>query len=144
MYIITKDTLYIYYDGFNTIIKELDKVLKFYGNVEKEILNKSCIYYGSSLNGRIKGSKSLINSKYKLPIIISEKNNIIFFPIKGLNKNELYWFNFNLIKDYKKENNLIKILFSNEEIKNLNLSFTIFNNQIYKCSRLWLNYLTRN
>lgn len=144
MYIIKKDTLFIHSDGFNTNIKELNKNIEFYGNIDKKILNDSCIYYGSSLQGRIKGSKSLLNGKYKLPIIISEKNKIIFFPIKDSLKNEVYWFNFDLIKDYKRENNLIRIIFSTDEIIKLSVSFTIFNNQIYKCSRLWLNYLTRS
>lgn len=144
MYIIKKDTLFIHSDGFNTNIKELNKNIEFYGNIDKKILNDSCIYYGSSLQGRIKGSKSLLNGKYKLPIIISEKNKIIFFPIKDSFKNEVYWFNFDLIKDYKRENNLVRIIFSNDESLKLSASFTIFNNQIYKCSRLWLNYLTRS
>lgn len=144
MYIIKKDTLFIHSDGFNTNIKELNKTIDFYGNIAKKILNDSCIYYGSSLQGRIKGSKSLLNGKYKLPIIISEKNKIIFFPIKDSLKNEVYWFNFDLIKDYKRENSLVRIIFSNDESLMISVSFTIFNNQIYKCSRLWLNYLTRS
>lgn len=144
MYIIKKDTLFIHNDGFNTNVKELNKIINFNGNIDKKILNDSCIYYGSSLQGRIKGSKFLLNGKYKLPIIISEKNKIIFFPIKDSLKNEVYWFNFNLIKDYKRENNLVRIIFSNDESLIISASFTIFNNQIYKCSRLWLNYLTRS
>lgn len=82
MFKINNNTLFMEFNGENTIVHEEDNQLKFVGNLLNSILNFSCIYYGSSLKGRIMGSKNILGGCYKLPIMISEKNNIIFFPIK--------------------------------------------------------------
>lgn len=143
MYIINNQTLFLYFNGENTIVLEDNQELLFRGNVLKRILNDSCIYYGSSYLGRLKGSKSLLTGKYKLPIIISEKNNIIFFPIKENKYQNIIWFNFNMIQNYNKISNYIEVDFKNKITKEFMASYTIFNNQMFKCSRLWLIYLTR-
>lgn len=140
MFRISNNTQYIIYDGKNTVVKELDIDYVFTGNVIKNILDTSCMYYGSSLNGRLKGSQSIFKSTYKLPIIISEKNNIIFFPLKDGNT---YWINFNNIKSFRKKDKGIIVTFKNGYIKYFKISFTVFNNNMLKCSRLWLVYLSR-
>ncbi len=134
MYIINNKTNYLLFDGKKTIINENKKDKYFFGNCLEEILNESCIYYGSTLDGRIKAAKNLISSRYKLPIIISEKNNLIFFQIK--NKNEIIWFNFNRINDFNKNDKDIKIFFKDNYCKKFSISWSIFNNQILKSSRL--------
>ena len=45
-----------------------------------EIIDDSCNYYGSTYQGRYEGTKNMIGMNYKLPIIIEESKNIIFFP----------------------------------------------------------------
>lgn len=140
MFRISNNTQYIIYDGVNTIVKELDTDYVFLGNEMMKILNTSCIYYGSSLNGRLKGSQSIFKSSYKLPIIISEKNNIIFFPLKD---SDYYWINFNNISSFSKKDKGIVVTFKNGYMKYFKVSFTVFNNQMLKCSRLWLVYLSR-
>lgn len=140
MFRISNNTQYIIYDGKNTIVKELDIDYVFTGNVIKNILDTSCMYYGSSLNGRLKGSQSVFKSTYKLPIIISEKSNIIFFPLKDSNT---YWINFNNISSFSKKDKGIVVTFKNGYMKYFKVSFTVFNNNMLKCSRLWLVYLSR-
>lgn len=143
MYIINNETLFLYYNGINTIAVEENSEYEFIGNVLNKVLDNSCMYYGSSYKGRIKGSKNLLSGKYKLPIIISEKNNIIFFPLKGEKKDEVIWLNFNKIKSFNKDDNFVLVTFLNGYEQKFMTSFTIFNNQMFKCSRLWLIYLTR-
>ena len=126
MFKINNNTLFMEFNGENTIVHEEDNQLKFVGNLLNSILNFSCIYYGSSLKGRIMGSKNILGGCYKLPIMISEKNNIIFFPI-----------------NYEKSQNGIVVLFKNGEKKCFSITPAKFNNQLLKCSRLWLVYLTR-
>lgn len=82
MFKISNNTLFMEFDGSNTLVMEVDADYVFDGDVINTILDESCIYYGSSLNGRIKGSKNIIGSYYKLPVIVSERNNIVFFPLK--------------------------------------------------------------
>lgn len=143
MYIINNETLYLYYDGINTYVKEEGSEYEFGGNLINRILDSSCIYYGSSLKGRIKGAKNILEGKYKLPIIISEKNDIIFFPVKGKKNNEMLWINFSKVKLFKKKNEFVEIVFNNNFVAKFMISFTVFNNQMFKSSRLWLIYLTR-
>ncbi len=143
MYIINSKTLYLYFDGNTTLIKEENSELEFKGNIVLNILDNSCNFYGSSLKGRIEGAKTLLDHRYKLPVIISEKKEIVFFPMPGIKKNEIMWFNFSLIKDYKKKDDYIEVYFKNEIKERFLGSFTVFNNQILKCSRLWLVYLSR-
>ena len=79
MFRLDKEVLMIDYDGLNTNVTTTYGDVIFKGNNIKSILNESCISYGSSLNGRIKGSKWALKSKYKLPIVVSEKEKLVFF-----------------------------------------------------------------
>ena len=140
-YIINKNTNFLFFDGNNTLINEVNNQLCFKTNVINDILNNSCIYYGSTLKGRIISCKKLINSYYKIPVIISEKNNLLFFYI---NDNYLiYWFNFLNIKDYYKKDKKLIVEFINDFKLVLNVSYSVFHNQILKCSRLLIVYSSR-
>lgn len=134
MYIINEKTNYLLFDGKRTIINERNNIKYNNGNCLEKILVNSCIYYGCTLDGRIKAAKSLISSRYKIPVIISEKNNIIFFQVKG--KKEIIWFNFNRIIDFNRAGNGINVVFKDNYCKKFALSWSIFNNQILKSSRL--------
>lgn len=140
-YIIKNDTLYLRVNNESIYVKEINNEMILNENIIK-VLNNSCIYYGSSLKGRILGAKSLIKSKYKLPLIISEKNNLFFINIKDKNGYE-YWLNFQYIKDYIYVDNLLKIFFVSDKSLFINCSWTIFNNQMLKCSRLYVVYSMR-
>lgn len=135
---ISGKTLIIYYNNFNTVMINTDGKIIINGNFIRSILNKSCIFYGSSLNGRLKGSKYLLKCRYKLPIIISESNRLIFFPV-----NKYFWINFNMIESFEKKENHTIITFKNGYKRSIFVSYRVVNNQMLKCSRLWLEYLER-
>lgn len=137
---IDKEFLMIDYDGLNTNVTTTYGDVVFRGNNIKNILNESCISYGSSLNGRIKGSKWALKSKYKLPIVVSEKEKLVFFPVKEMGRE--IWVNFDMIKEVKKNKNVVKVEFKNGLKVDINVSYTIFNNQVLKASRLWIIFLT--
>ena len=140
-YIINNNTVYLKVKNEDVYVKEINNEMILNENIIK-VLNNSCIYYGSSLKGRILGAKSLIKSKYKLPLIISEKNNLFFINIKDKNGYE-YWLNFQYVKDYIYVDNLLKIFFEYDKSLLINCSWTIFNNQMLKCSRLYVVYSMR-
>lgn len=142
MQIINEKTLYLSYNGERTFIQKDTNFYQLRGNVVNKILNYSCIYYGSSLKGRLMCSKNVLNTQNRLPIVISEQKQIVMFPIKE--NNNILWLNFKLIKDYVKEDDGVKITFKNEVVKNFNISYTILNNQMLKCSKLLLTYLLRS
>ena len=99
------------------------------------IIENSCEYFGSSLTGRQVGSISIIGSSYKIPIVIEETNNIIFFPTLAAKSNECCWISLSKIENYVKTNYFSKILFKNGYELFLDVSINILKNQIYK-SRL--------
>lgn len=140
-YFITQNTIFMEFNGECTIVHENSNKIIFKGNKVENILNYSCIYYGSTLKGRVISCKQFIGSIYKIPILISEKNNLLFFYIKD--NDTIYWFNFLSIKIYQKLEDKLLIIFSNNQRLILNISYTVFHNQILRCSRLMIVYSTR-
>ena len=102
----------------------------------KEILEESCKYFGSSLEGRTESSKYHLKYDYKLPIIIDENREIIIFPTKSYNSLNSYVIFINQIKDYEKKDNIIKIILKNNKVIEINESFGIFENQYLRSLKL--------
>lgn len=46
----------------------------------QKLIEENCMYYGSSYNGRKKGTVDLIGVTHKSPIVIEETHGLIFFP----------------------------------------------------------------
>ena len=110
----------------------------------REIINKNCEYYGSSLEGRIIGAKTLVGNSYKTPIIISEYLNFIMFPTSSIRESDCSWININHIDYYySNKKGFVNIVFTNKEKTTINISIDILENQILKASRLKLVFLER-
>lgn len=108
----------------------------FVGCSANKIIDTSCRSFGSTYVGRIEGTKALLGINYKAPIIISEANNIIFFPTSSPRGGNCCWLALNNINDFKKEDkNTIINFINNKEIK-LNISSFVIENQIYKATML--------
>ena len=54
-------------DEITKIIEEEDY---FVNKSSYDVMEDSCQYYGSSCDGRIKGTKTILGSSYKVPIIV--------------------------------------------------------------------------
>ena len=101
-----------------------------------KIIETSCRCFGSTYIGRTEGTKALIGINYKAPIIISEVNNIIFFPTSSPRGCNCCWIALNNITNFKKDDKDTIINFiNNKEIK-LNISSFVIENQIYKATML--------
>ena len=102
----------------------------------KRIIDDSCKYFGSSYQGRFDGSKQILNMNYKLPILIEEFSNIIFFPTSSPRFEHSLWISYNNIKEYSKCENGSKVIFnSNREIV-LKTSYYSIENQIFRSAML--------
>ena len=102
-----------------------------------DIINNSCKFFGSSLQGRLEGSKSIMGTNnYKLPIIIEESNKIIFFPLASARSNNCIWLSLNNILRHQKYNNLSKITFTNNKSLEIHISYGSLDNQILRATRL--------
>ncbi len=102
-----------------------------------DILDHSCRYFGSSYQGRKDGAKSIIGSSYKMPIIVEEERDIIFFPTSSPDDKECIWLAVNKINNFSKgQFNTTKIIFDNGIELVVPLSYRSFENQVYRASRL--------
>lgn len=118
-----------------TKIYEIDDVIVVNRN-SKKIIEDNCEYYGSSYEGRRKGTAELIGITHKSPIMIEESNNLVFFPTCSPRIKECAWISLNNIDNYSKYDNNSIIRFCNNLTLELKVSNKIINNQVLKATRL--------
>ena len=109
------------------------------------VIDDSCKFFGSSYEGRREGVKSILNVSYKLPIIVENSKNLIFFPTSSPMSSDCSWIS---LKDVKyvlqMEYNTSKIVFKNGEEVEVPVSRRIIDNQLLRASRLDLIMRNRN
>lgn len=144
-YIINDKTLWLEIKENKVFINEIN-YRKIISDINLEqVINNSCLFYGSSLTGRKKGSQSLLGEMYKIPIIIKENKCLIAFPIASNKNKRNIWFIYNNIKEYhqiSKSKILIEFINGSKEI--FYTSYYKFNQQILRSSRLYVIYNSRN
>lgn len=101
-----------------------------------EIINHSCRFFGSSYAGRVEGTKDLLGVSYKAPIVIEESMELIFFPTSSPRFDNCIWISLEKVKRFEKDGIKSKIIFSNEEILPLSISFGSLQNQCLRATRL--------
>lgn len=102
-----------------------------------DILDHSCRYFGSSYNGRKEGAKSIIGANYKLPIVIQDNLDIVFFPTMSPSDKRCIWLAVNKIKKYVSEQfNTTRIIFDNNKELVVPISYRVIENQVYRSTRL--------
>lgn len=107
-----------------------------------DILKNSCEFYGCTLEGRIKGSKLQLGTKYKVPIIIENTREIIFFPTSSPRIENCSWISLKNIKDYKEYAYGTTIQFNDGNKLNIPISLESLEHQIFKATKLML--ISRN
>jgi len=108
-----------------------------------DIIEYGCRFFGSSFAGRVEGSKFLLGSCYKLPIIIEEQNEMIFFPTHSYRNEKCAWISLNHINEYKKDDYGVKLKFNNGKIISLPISFESFEAQFFRATKLLLTLRKR-
>ncbi len=135
-YEINEETLaLVALDHENTKVYELDD--EFIVNEQaNKIMENSCSYFGSSLDGRQKGTQALLGITHKAPVIVEETRNIIFFPTSSPRLKNCSWISLNNLEKAIKKDGKSSILFKNNKEVNINISTGIINNQILRATRL--------
>lgn len=100
------------------------------------IVNNSCLFFGSSLKGRVEGTKYLLNYAYKLPIIIDNLNRLIFFPTLSYDSAECIWLSLKNIDKYEKSDKNTKIYFVGGKTDKIRVTVSSFENQFFRSLRL--------
>ncbi|SFJ64426.1 competence protein ComK [Halobacillus dabanensis] len=102
-----------------------------------EVIDNSCRYFASSLEGRIAGTKQLTSYTHKPPIVISEAMGIYFFPIISPKRKDCSWIAHKYIRSYKGEpNKTTTVNFVNGMSVNLPVSDGMFANQVQRTAHL--------
>lgn len=135
-YEINEDTLaLIPISYYKTLVKENDDEFIIPYNT-KEVINDNCEYFGSTYEGRCKAARKMLNCSYKLPVLIEESNNIIFFPTKAGTNDDCGWINYNYVSKIGKKNKNATILFTNGSEVEFEVSKLSLENQLFKSARL--------
>lgn len=122
-------------DNNTSRVVELDNTFLVEKSVHS-IIEDSCIYFGSTYNGRFIGSKKILNMNYKLPIVIEEFNSLIFFPTSSPRFKDCIWISLNNISKYLKNENGSSIVFNNDLEFNLDISYYSLENQVFRATLL--------
>lgn len=101
-----------------------------------KIIDKNCRFFGSTLEGRKKGTERILGITHKVPIIMEESKNIIFLPTSSTRIKQCDWINLNNIDSYINIDGLTKIVLKNKITIELKISYNSFNNQILRAYRL--------
>ena len=135
-YIITNRTYAILPSGQKTkIIEEKHNFTK--NVVPTDLIRNNCNINGSTLEGRIKGSSFLVGTKYKPPIIINDSKNIILIPTHSIRNPNWSWINLIALLHYKPyAENKVQIEFINNKKIVINISYSIFDKQVLRATRL--------
>ena len=140
LYSINEDTLFL--EGITdnkgkvlTKIYEQDKILKL-DDTPTNIIKYGCEYFGSTLEGRQKGSMSLLGIKHKVPVMVEGSMELIFFPMCSPRIRACSWVCFNNILTYKRSGYDTEVLFKNGQKLIINISYGIFENQYMRATKL--------
>ena len=101
-----------------------------------DIIRNSCEFFGSSYLGRKEGTRKLTGITHKCPIIIEESNLLIFFPTESPRLTSCSWIGFNFIKKYINNNGKTTIIFDNNKVLDVDVSYGVIDNQVLRSSKL--------
>ena len=94
-YEISKGTLAIVPNEKTTSLVYEDKERYLVNQTPFEIMEDSCLYFGSTYNGRKEGARSILGAEYKVPIIVDEADNLIVFPTTSPLSSDCIWISLN-------------------------------------------------
>jgi len=138
-YEINNDTLAVVGVNENTS-KVLEKSKKYLINDKSyNVMEDACNYFGSSYKGRVEGTKKMIGVNYKVPIIIEESSDLIFFPLDNIENEKCIWISLKWFDKVVNTNGKTYILFRNGTKILINNSKYSVENQVYRATKL--NYL---
>ena len=92
-YIVNLETLLLIpVDDNKTKVFEMEEEFLVKKNI-MTIIKDSCLFFGSSFEGRKEGTKYLLNCGIKVPIIIEDSRSLILFPtFSDISIVKLFWF----------------------------------------------------
>ncbi len=135
-YNITKKTLALIPEQGKTKVIETDRCFTT-KEVPLDIVSRNCMENGSTLEGRQKASAYIIGSKYKPPIIINDTTKFILIPTHSVRNEYCSWLVLqNIVNYFPNPHRGTSIEFKNNQLIDISQSFTIFDKQVLRATRL--------
>ena len=101
------------------------------------IVKDSCLFFGSSFEGRKEGAKSLLGIDMKVPIVIEDTRNMIFFPTSSCVRDNSIWISYQNLLKYSKYNDILTTLYFKNNISvNVGCKCCLIDNQYIRCIKL--------
>lgn len=122
---------YLIIDNEKALITTLDlEKVPFDFNLE-HYLEKLCLAYGSSLEGRLKAMAYLGNSQYKLPLVISDKEEIYYLRTRNFKEKDCILLNYREFSKYKIAGKNTEIIFKGGYRYLLPCDYRIIKRQVF-------------
>lgn len=135
-YEINKDTCALISVG-DGVTKVMENGEDYFVNKDcYQVMEDSCEYYGSTCDGRIKSTKQILGSSYKVPVIVEESNDLIFFPTESASNKNCSWIALNQIEKYENCNGFTKVTFVSGKEAIVKMSVASFEMQMFRANRL--------
>ncbi len=101
-----------------------------------KVIDNACKYFGSSLKGRLDGTRDISGITHKSPIVIDPSSGMYFFPTASPINVKCSWIAHSHIEMIiPKEKNLTEILFRNGQRIDLAISYGSMMNQIHRTAQ---------
>ena len=102
-----------------------------------QIMEESCMYFGSTYEGRKESARSILGAEYKVPVIVEDTDNLIVFPTTSPKSDDCIWISLKRVKNFEKiDNSNTKVIFDNNKEIIVPVSYRTLENQISRASRL--------
>lgn len=136
-YIINLETLLIIpYGKGKSKIWEGDKTF-IVNESSGNILKNSCLFFGCSIEGRRTAVKQILGVDMKVPIIVENTRNMIYFPTSNCVKRNSVWISYTNLLKYTKFNEFSTVVyFKNNEKVRVDSKYNLIDNQVIKCIKL--------
>ena len=121
----------------NTFSKVIEKNKEYFiGDSSFSVMEHSCEYFGSTYSGRIIGSKKMLGANYKVPIIVEESNELIFFPISEIENPKCIWISLKWFDRVEEEYGISYIYLKNGKKIPTKVSKYSIEHQVLRSSKL--------
>lgn len=105
--------------------------------VSLDVIRNSCLFFGCSFDGRKEAVKNILGVDMKVPILVEDSKNIIFFPVGNcINKNSIWISYQNLLKYSKKSEFSTVLYFKNNKQIVVDVKYNLIDNQVIRCIKL--------
>ena len=122
--------------------KEMTVLLKEHGKyciVKKPVLSlleEACLFYGSTLQGRTIAAKKILQIHQKVPILVSEKKETLWFPTVSATRDDCIWIHANEVVSYHAKGKRTQVIFPSKDEIELAIAYRTIQRQMRRCEQL--------